>query len=134
MLQFLSISKKFRQNWTMNFITNLFFSKFKKIVYDFILMIVNRFTKYIRYIFVKKNWNSKKLKNIFINEIFIKFDLFKSIISDREFLFTANYWSKLCYHLQIKLKYSITFHFQTNKQIERQNQSLKQYLRYYINY
>ena len=84
-------------------------------------MIVNCFTKYVRYISVKKNWNSKKLKNMFIDEIFIKFDLFKSIISDWKFLFIANYWLKLCYHLQIKLKYNTTFHFQINEQIERQN-------------
>ena len=118
----------------MNFITNLFFSKFKKIIYNFILIIVNRFTKYVCYIFIKKNWNSKKLKNIFIDKIFIKFNLFKSIINDRKFLFIVNYWLKLCYNLQIKLKYNTTFHFQTNEQTERQNQILKQYLRCYVNY
>ena len=35
--------------------------------------------------------------------------------------------------LKIKFKMSITFHSQTNEQTKKTNQSLKQYLKYYIN-
>ena len=134
LLQSLSISKKTKQNWIMNFIINLFSNKFNDSVYDFILIIVDRYIKYARYISLRKSWNAEKLTDVMFNKIFTKFDLFKFIISDRGSLFTAQYWFDFCYYLQIKLKYNIVFHFQTEKQTKKQNQILKQYLRCYINY
>ena len=134
LLQFLSISQKLKQNWIMNFIINLFFNKLNEFVFNFILIIVNRYIKYARYIFSRKNWNAKRLTNVIFNEIFTKFDLSKSIINDRDSLFIAHYWSNFFYYLQMKLKYNIAFHFQINDQTERQNQTLKQYLRCYVNY
>jgi hypothetical protein len=58
----------------------------------------------------------------------------KSIIFDKDSLFTLNFWSNFCYHLRIKIRLNIVFHSQTNEQTERQNQTLKQYLRIYVNY
>jgi hypothetical protein len=58
----------------------------------------------------------------------------KSIIFDRDSLFTFTFWSNFCYHLRIKIRLNIVFHFQTNEQTERQNQTLKQYLKIYVNY
>ena len=70
---------------------------------------------------IRKNWKTCSLMKYSSNLIYL-------------FLFTVNYWLKLCYHLQIKVKYNTAFYFQTNKQTERQNQTLKQYLRCYVNY
>jgi hypothetical protein len=58
----------------------------------------------------------------------------KFIIFDRDSLFTFNFWSNFCYHLRIKIRLSIVFHSQTDEQTKRQNQTLKQYLRIYVNY
>ena len=118
----------------MNFIIDFFFSKLNEFVFDFILIVVNRYIKYVRYIFSRKDWDAKRLTNVILNEIFTKFDLSKLIINDRESLFIAHYWSNFCYYLQMKLKYNIAFHFQIDDQTKRQNQTLKQYLRCYINY
>ncbi len=63
LLQAFSISKSSRQNWTMNFITNLSFSKHRNIVYDSILMIINRYIKFNLYISSKKTWNAENLTN-----------------------------------------------------------------------
>ena len=38
----------------------------------------------------------------------------------------------MCYHVKIKRKLNIVFHFQTNEQIERQNQILKHYFRIFV--
>ena len=62
------------------------------------------------------------------------FGLPDSIVSDRGSVFTAKFWSSLCYHLKIKQKLSTAFHPQTDGQTERQNQTLEQYLRIYVNY
>jgi hypothetical protein len=134
LLQALSISKDSRQDWTMNFITDLSSSKHRDIVYDSILMIIDRYTKFSLYISSKKTWNAENLTNALIDEIFIKFERFVFIVTDREFLFIFKFWSSLCYHLWIRLRYNIVYHSQTNEQIERQNQTFESYLRSYVNY
>ncbi len=134
LLQAFSISESSRQNWTMNFITDMSSSKHRNIVYDSILVIIDRYTKFSLYISSKKTWNVEDLTNALIDEIFIKFERFVFIVTDRESLFTFKFWSSLCYHLWIRLRYNIVYHSQTNEQIERQNQTLESYLRSYVNY
>jgi hypothetical protein len=118
-LQALSISKNSRQDWTMNFITDLSSSKHRNIVYDSILMIIDRYTKFSLYISSKKTWNAENLTNALIDEIFIKFEKSVFIVTDRESLFIFKFWSSLCYHLWIRLRYNIVYHSQTNEQIEK---------------
>ncbi len=134
LLQVLSISEDSRQDWTMNFITDLSFSKHRNIVYDSILMIIDRYIKFSLYISSKKTWNAENLTNALIDEIFIKFERFVFIVTNREFFFIFKFSSFLCYHLWIRLRYNIVYHSQTNEQIERQNQILKSYLKSYVNY
>ncbi len=134
LMQALSISENSRQDWTMNFITDLSSSKHRDIVYDSILMIIDRYIKFNLYISSKKTWNVENLTNALIDEIFIKFERFVFIVTDRKSLFIFKFWSSLCYHLWIRLRYNIVYHSQTNEQIEKQNQILEFYLRSYVNY
>jgi hypothetical protein len=134
LLQAFSISKNSRQDWTMNFITDLSFSKHRDIMYDSILMIIDRYIKFSLYISSKKTWNAENLTNALIDEIFIKFERFVFIVTNRKSLFTFKFWSSLCYHLWIRLRYNIVYHSQTNEQIEKQNQIFEFYLRSYVNY
>jgi hypothetical protein len=119
LLQALSISENSKQNWTKNFIINLSFSKHRNIVYDFVLMIINRYIKFSLYISSKKTWNVENLTNALIDKIFIKFEKFVFIVINREFFFIFKFWSSLCYHLWIRLRYNIVYYSQTNEQIER---------------
>ena len=57
-----------------------------------------------------------------------------NFVTDRGSLFTSQYFSSLCYYLSVRCRYSTAFHPQTDGQTERQNQTLEQYLRSYINY
>jgi len=61
-------------------------------------------------------------------------DLPKSIILDRELQFVAELIWELNRILEIESKISIAFHPQTDRQTERVNQELKQYLRIFIDY
>ena len=97
-------------------------------------MIVNRFTKYVIFISVRKNWKIKNLANALINNVFKYFDMFVSIVNDRKSLFILHFLSAFCYHVSMSLRYNIVFHFQTNEQTKRQNQILEQYLKCYVNY
>jgi hypothetical protein len=58
----------------------------------------------------------------------------KSIMFDKNSLFSFNFWFNFCCHLRIKIRLNIVFHFQTDNQTKRQNQTLKQYLKIYVNY
>ena len=119
----------------MNFVTKLSLSRaWNEIMYDTILIIVDRLTKIIHYILVTKTINAKNLVEIFIRELVRIHDLLKSIIIDKDFVFISKYWSILCYALKIKRKLSIAFHSQIDDQTKRQNNIMKQYFRFYINF
>jgi hypothetical protein len=47
----------------MNFIIDLSFNKRNEQIYDFILIIINHYTKYFKYILAKKDWTTKQLAN-----------------------------------------------------------------------
>jgi hypothetical protein len=125
---------KFKKNWTMNFIIDLLFNKCNERIYDFILIIINRYTKYFKYILTRKDWTIKQLTNQLFDEIFSKHKMSKSIMFNKNSLFIFNFWFNFCYHLRIKIWLNIIFYFQTNNETKRQNQTLKQYLKIYINY
>jgi hypothetical protein len=111
LLQSLSIFQEFRKNWTMNFIIDLSLSKRREQIYDVILIIIDRYTKYFKYISTRKDWTTKHLTNELFDEIFFKQEMSKFIIFERNSLFTFNFWSNFCYHLRIKIRLNIVFHF-----------------------
>ncbi len=133
-LQSIFMLKKSRLEWIMNFIIDLSFNVNREIAYDSILVLVDRYTKYARYVWARQNWIAVQLIDAMIKELFIKYEISEVIITDRENLFIAKYWSAFCYHLKLALRYNIAFHSQTDEQTKRQNQTLEQYLRNYVNY
>ena len=58
----------------------------------------------------------------------------ESIVSDRGSLFTGSFWATLMHYLHTKRRLSTAYHPQTDGQTERQNQTLEQYLRAFINW
>ena len=134
LLNFLFMFENFRKNWIMNFITDLLFSSHRKIINDLILMIMNRYTKFAKYISTKKIWTAENFADAMINIVFIQFKKFIFIVIDRNFLFTFNFWSVFCYHMWTRLRYNIVYHFQTDEQTEKQNQIFEIYLKCYVNY
>ena len=86
-LIFLSISKKSFKFFLINFIINLFINKQRNIVYDSILIIIDRLTKMTKYIFVIKKIDNVKLTNVFFDEIILRYNIFDDIVNDRNFVF-----------------------------------------------
>ncbi len=64
-LKSLSQFTDFWKEITMNFITNLSFSKWKKVMYDLILVIVDHYIKIMHYLFMKKTLTVIKLAELF---------------------------------------------------------------------
>ncbi len=116
---------------TMNFITDLSSSKWKQVVYDSILVIVDYYMKMTRYLSTKKTLTVIKLAELFFEKIALRYETSSDIVIDRDSLFISAFWSKICYHVKVKRWLSIAFHLQTDDQTERQNQTLKHYLRVY---
>ena len=114
---------------SMDFITGLPPSKYRGFVYDSILVIVDRFTKMVRYLPTNTTINAAELADLFHTEVVCRFGMPDGIVSDRGPVFTSDFWSAVCFHSKIKRRLSTAFHPQTDGQTERQNQVLEQYLR-----
>ena len=103
--------------------------------YNWILVTVDRFSKMAQYIPVRHTIDAAQLASILVHKLILRgAQVPSSIVSDRGPQFTSKFWSALCYHLRIKRQLSTAYHLQTDGQTERQNQTLEQYLRTYINY
>jgi hypothetical protein len=111
--------KESRQDWTMNFITDLSFSKRWNKAYDSILIVIDRYTKYAKYIRARKNWTAMQLTDVLVKKLFTKLKISVFIIIDRESLFIVNYWFVFYYHFKSALRYNTAFHSQTNEQTKR---------------
>jgi transposase InsO family protein len=100
-------------------------------VYNAILVIVDRYTKMNIYIPTTKKCTSVDLAKILRDEIVRHYGIPNGIVSDRGSVFISQYWSDFCYESYVKRKLSTAFYPQTDRQTERANQTLEQYLRCY---
>ena len=82
---------------TLNFIIKL--SKFKKrvieVIYDSILIIINRLIKYEYFLSYKKATFAKDLIYIFFKTIVVNHELLNEIISNKDKLFISKFWKSL---------------------------------------
>jgi len=114
----------------MDFITDLP----KSDGYDTILVVINRLTKMSHFIPCSKELDARQFANLFMKEIVRLHGLPHDIITDRGTLFTSELWKETTGKLGIERRLSRAFHPQTDRQTERTNAILEQYLRAYINY
>ena len=101
---------------------------------DAILVIYDRLSKMMHFVATTEETLMEGLARLFRNNIWKLHELLESIVSDREPQFVAELTRELNRMLRIEMKLSTTFHPQTDGQIERMNQELKQYLRFFINH
>ena len=78
--------------------------------YDSIFVVIDRLTKYTYFILYNKDYTVQSLAVIFVDRIIRYYGIPKSIISDRDKLFTSAFWKTLIATLGIKLKLSTAFH------------------------
>jgi len=102
--------------------------------YDLILVVVDRLTKIVHFIPTTEKTSAEGLVRLFRDNVWKLHSLPKSIISDRGPQFAAGLMQELNEMLGIKSKLSTAFHPQTDRQTERINQELEQYLRMFIDH
>ena len=98
-----------------------------------IMIIINWFMK-IKHMISLKLLDIIKIAAIFIQNVFKLHKLFDTIISDYKNQFIVIFWKMLYIQLEVKVWFSIMFHFKTDNQIENANTIIKQYLQIYYSY
>ena len=102
--------------------------------YNSILVVVDKLIKMVYFIPTTEKILAEELARLFRDNVWKLHRLSKSIISNRGLQFTAGLIRELNRMLEIESKISIAFHPQTDKQTERVNQELEQYLRIFIDH
>jgi len=122
-IQYQESSKSSWDKVTMNFIIKL--SKLMNLAtkdrYDSILVMIDKLIKYSHIIACKEKFKAEQLRYIVLNRLIRYHDILKELISDRDKLFTSNYWKTLISMLGTRLRMSTAYYPVTNDQTERTN-------------
>jgi len=102
--------------------------------YDAILVVCDCFSKMVHFIATMEKMSAEGLAKLFWDHVWKLHGLPESIISDRGVQFAAGIMKELNNLLGIQIKLLIAYHPQTDRQTERINQELEQYLRVFINH
>ncbi len=83
--------------------------------YDSILVMVDKLTKYSHIIACKEKFTAEQLEYIVLDRLIKYHNILKGLTSDRDKLFTSNYWKTLIPMLGTRLRMSTAYHLVTNR-------------------
>ncbi|KAJ3706667.1 hypothetical protein LUZ61_010372 [Rhynchospora tenuis] len=109
----------------MDFITGLPKSEGKEVL----LIVVDRLTKYGHFLPLAHPYSAATVAQVFLDNIYKLHGLPVSIVSNRDPVFTSQFWKELMRKLGMQLNMSTSYHPQTDGQVERVNQCVEAYLR-----
>jgi hypothetical protein len=111
----------------LDFITKLPLSKelIIGIIYDSIIIVTDRLTKYAYFIPYLKNFLAEDLAYIFYKHVMANHEFSQRIINDRDKLFISRFWKSLMDLLGVYYKLLIIYYLQTDGQTERLNQIIE---------
>jgi hypothetical protein len=82
--------------------------------YNSIWVVVDRLTKVAHFIPVKTTYSGSQLAELYMSKIVCLHGVSKKIVSDRGTLFTLRFWERLHETLDTQLRFSSTYHPQTD--------------------
>ena len=94
-----------------------------------IMVVVDKFTRYAHFIPLRHPFTTTKVALAYMDNVFKLHSLPKTMVSDRDPIFTSQFWHELFSQLGSELRMSSAYHPQTDGQSERVNQCLEIYLR-----
>jgi hypothetical protein len=94
-----------------------------------ILTVVDRFSKYAHFIPLAHPYSASTVARAFFDDIVRLHGIPLSIVSDRDPVFTSNFWKDLFAMCGTSLRMSTAFHPQTDGQSEAVNKTIAMYLR-----
>jgi len=127
----LKLSEVPQKTWshlTVDFITKLPVVAGK----DAILVVCDKLSKMTHFVATTEETSAEGLARLFRDNVWKLHRLPESVVSDRGPQFAAELTKELNRMLGIKTKLSTAFHPQMDGQMERMNQELEQYLRFFI--
>jgi hypothetical protein len=125
----LPIASKPWESVSMDFVTALPCSKKG---HDAVLVVVDRFTKMVKFIPTMKTVTAEGAARLFFDNVFRMMGMPKEIISDRDPRFTGKFFRALCKLMGTKQSFSSAFHPQSDGQTERANRVLEDALRHFV--
>lgn len=96
---------------------------------DVILVVVDRFTKYAHFIALSHPYTVQQVVQLFMDQIFRLHGFPLVIVTDRDRIFTSKLFEEIFKSAGVSLRFSTSYHPQTDGQTERVNQCLENYLR-----
>lgn len=110
---------------TMDFIEGLPRSDHK----DTIMVVIDKYTKYCHLLAFQHPFTATQVAQKLLDTVIKLYGPPKSIISDRDKIFTSKFWLELFNKMGTASNYSTAYHPQTDGQSERLNQCVEMYLR-----
>lgn len=108
----------------MDFIDGLPASKGLSVVFT----IVDRFTKFANFFALSHHYTIVQVTEVFFNGVFKLHGLTKTIVSDKDVVFTRKFWKEL-FHMQgSNLTFSSAYHPQLDGQSKAVNKAIEAYL------
>jgi hypothetical protein len=95
----------------MDFVGPLLLSQdINGVAYEYIMVVVDRLTKYAIFLLLPIKYNTRYLARTFVNEVVTKYGIPDNIISNRDSLFTSYFWEEICQMLKIRRSLLIAYH------------------------
>ncbi|KAL4183064.1 hypothetical protein AMTRI_Chr11g96310 [Amborella trichopoda] len=125
LLQPLPIPQQVWTDLSMDFIDGLPNSNGKTTIF----VVVERLSKATHFIPISHPYTTTSVAQIFFNQVFKLYGMPKSIVCDRDLVFTSVFWKELFDLQRTAFNYSSAYHLQTDGQTEVVNRTIEMYLR-----
>ncbi len=100
--------------------------------FDAIMVVVDRFNKMAHFIPTKDEATAQEIGRLFFTHVFKHHGLPKDIVLDQDPKFISKFWRTLWKHMGSEFKMSTSFRPQTDRQTERVNLVIEQFLKNYV--
>jgi hypothetical protein len=100
--------------------------------HDAIMVTVDKLTKVAHFSPMQSSYTATSVARVFMKDIVRLHGVPRKIISDRDPVFTSEFWTSLQHALGTQLNFSSAYHPETDGQTERVNQVLEDMLRMYV--